>query len=47
VDLVKQFTKIYPLSQADNPPAVKFVDLSNVAFNTLVPADYSFWEYLN
>jgi hypothetical protein len=47
VDLVKQFTKIYPLSQVDNPPAVKFVDLSNVAFNTLVPADYSFWEYLN
>ncbi len=47
VDLVKKFTKIYPLSQADNPPPVKFVNLSNVAFNTLAPADYSFWEYLN
>ena len=47
VDLVKRFTKIYPLSQADNPPQVKFVNLSNVAFNTLAPADYSFWEYLN
>jgi hypothetical protein len=47
VDLVKKFTKIYPLSQAKNPPAPKFVDVSNKAFNTIAPADYSFWEALN
>ena len=47
VDLVKKFTRIYPLSQADNPPTPKFVDVSNKAFNTVAPADYSFWEALN
>jgi hypothetical protein len=30
VDLVKKFTRIYPLSQAANPPPMKFVDLSGV-----------------
>jgi hypothetical protein len=47
VDMVKKFTKIYPLSQAKNPPTLKFVDVSNQAFNTVAPADYSFWEALN
>ena len=47
VDLVKKFTKVYPLSNASNPPAPKFVNVSDKAFNTLAPADYSFWEALN
>jgi hypothetical protein len=47
VDMVKKFTKIYPLSQAGNPPALNFVNVSDKAFNTLAPADYSFWEALN
>jgi hypothetical protein len=47
VDLVKEFTKIYPLSQAGSPPTPKFVDVSGKAFSTLAPADYSFWEDLN
>ncbi|MGB6063453.1 MAG: DUF1254 domain-containing protein [Desulfomonilaceae bacterium] len=47
VDLVKKFTRIYPLSQATNPPRLKFVDLSAKPFNTVAPADYSFWELLN
>jgi hypothetical protein len=47
VDLVKKFTKVYPLSEADNPPPMKFVDVSGKAFNTVAPADYTFWEYLN
>lgn len=47
VDNVKKFTKIYPLSQADNPPPMKFVNLSGKDFNTVAPADYSFWELLN
>jgi hypothetical protein len=47
VDMVKKFTKIYPLSQAKNPPTPKFVDVSNQAFNTIAPADYTFWEALN
>jgi hypothetical protein len=47
VDLVKKFTKIYPLSEAGNPPPMKFVDLSGKYFNTVAPGDYSFWELLN
>jgi uncharacterized protein (TIGR03000 family) len=47
VDLVKKFTKVYPLAKAANPPAVKFVDVTGKAFNTIAPADYSFWECLN
>jgi len=47
VDMVKKFTKIYSLSQASNPPTPNFVNVSDKAFNTLAPADYSFWEALN
>jgi len=47
VDLVKKFTKIYPLSQAANPPQMRFVDMSGKPFNTVAPADYKFWELLN
>lgn len=47
VDLVKKFTKIYPLSQIDNQPPMKFVNLSGKDFNTVAPADYPFWELLN
>ena len=47
VDLVKAHTKIYPLSQAGSPTTPNFVNLSDRAFNTLAPADFSFWEALN
>jgi hypothetical protein len=47
VDLVKKFTRVYPLSQAGNPPPMNFVDLSNKVFNTVAPADYTFWNLLN
>ncbi len=47
VDLIKKFTKVYPLSLAANPPSLNFVDVSNRDFCTDAPADYPFWEYLN
>ncbi|MEC4750464.1 DUF1254 domain-containing protein [Methylomicrobium sp. Wu6] len=47
VELVKKFTKIYPLSQAAKPPQLKFVDLSGKPFNTVAPANYGFWELLD
>jgi hypothetical protein len=47
VDLVKKFTKVYPPSQAANPPQMTFVNLSGKPFNTVAPADYRFWELLN
>ena len=47
VDSVKQLTKIYPLGQADNPPQLNFVNVSGRDFNSVAPADYPFWDYLN
>jgi hypothetical protein len=47
VAMVKKYTKIYPLSQAANPPELTFVNVSGREFCTVAPADYTFWEYLN
>jgi hypothetical protein len=47
VDAAKKFTKIYPLSQAANPPQPRFVDMPGMPFNMVNPADYRFWELLN
>jgi len=47
VDNVKKNLRVYPLSQAANPPEMKFVDISGKAFNTIGPSDYSSFEYLN
>jgi len=42
VDLVKQHTRCYPLSEAANPPPMKFVNVSGKDFCTVAPADYAF-----
>ena len=47
VDLVKQHTRVYRLSDAANPPAMKFVNVSGREFCTVAPADYGFWQLLN
>lgn len=47
VDLVKSTLRVYPLSQASNPPAMKFVNISGKAFNTIGPGDYSAFEFVN
>jgi hypothetical protein len=47
IENLKKFTRIYPLAKAINPPANKFVNVSNRAFSTVAPADYKFWELLN
>lgn len=39
--------KIYPLSQADNPPATKFIDLLQVDFGNTIPYNFHFFEILN
>ncbi len=44
VDNVKKNLKIYLLSQAANPPAMNFVNISGKAFNTIGPSDYSAFE---
>jgi hypothetical protein len=38
---------VYPLAQAGNPPEMKFCDFSGKEFNTIGPADFSSFEYLD
>jgi len=47
VESVKKHLKIYQLSDAANPPAMKFVDASGVPETYVAPGDYSFWGMLN
>ena len=44
VEATKKFTKIYLLSQAKNPPAMRFLSLSGRAFNTIHANDFTFFE---
>jgi hypothetical protein len=49
-EVVEKFKKgmnIYPLSEADNPPAEKFVNLSGVKYNTVHANNYEFFEEVN
>jgi hypothetical protein len=47
VDNVKEKLRVYPLSQAANPPSTKFINISGKAFNTIGPSDFSAFEYVN
>ena len=44
---VKQYLKIYQLSEAANPPPMKFANGSGVPATFVAPGDYGFWELLN
>ena len=39
--------KLYPLSQAGNPPATTFVDAIDVVYDATIPYDVRFFESLN
>jgi hypothetical protein len=39
--------KLYPLSQAANPPATTFVDAAGIVFDATIPYDLRFFESLN
>jgi hypothetical protein len=47
VKMVKEHMNIYPLSQADNPPAETFHQLTGKQFNTVSANDFTFYEELN
>jgi hypothetical protein len=47
IERLHKNTRIYSLSQAENPPANKFVNVSDRDFCTVAAADYKFWELLN
>ena len=44
VDIIKKYTRIYPLSQAANPPQQKFINISGVPHNTIRASDFGFFE---
>ena len=47
VESVKKNLKIYQLSEAANPPAMKFANASGIPSNFVAPGDYSFWSLLD
>jgi len=47
VESVKKRLKIYQLSDAAQPPAMKFVNASGIPSNFVAPGDYEFWKLLN
>jgi hypothetical protein len=47
IESLHKNTRIYSLSQAANPPANTFVNVSDRDFCTVAPADYRFWGLLN
>jgi hypothetical protein len=44
---IKDGLRIYPLTEAANPPATRFVDFSGTSYNTIVTRDLSFYEGLD
>lgn len=47
VENTKKFAKVYPLSEADNPPTMKFTNISGKEFNTIHSNDFHFYEEVN
>ena len=44
---VKENFRLYPLSQADNPPEQRFVNVSGLKYNTVHSNDFQFYEEMN
>jgi hypothetical protein len=47
VEIIKANTRIYPLSQADDPPPTRFVNVSHEPMCAVPPADDQFWDLLD
>ena len=47
IENTKKLARVYPLAQAANPPAMKFVNVSGVPFNTIHANDFSFFEEID
>ena len=47
VENITSHLKVYPLKDAANPATTEFVNMSNKAFNTVFPSDFSYFENLN
>jgi hypothetical protein len=46
-EMYKTGLKIYPLAEAENPPAMEFISGSGVAFSTIHANNHEFYEELN
>jgi len=44
---VKDYLKIYPLSEVKNPRKTTYVNLTGKSFNTIHPNNFEFYEHLN
>lgn len=44
---IKANLRVYPLSQAGNPPEPEFIDASGKAYNTVPPGTFQFFEDIN
>ena len=47
VESFKKHLRLYPLAQAKNPPATKFINTSGRAFNTIHANNFKFYEEVN
>ena len=47
VENITSHLRVYPLKDAANPAETEFVNMSNKAFNTVFPSDFSYFENLN
>jgi hypothetical protein len=47
VESIKKNLRIYPLAQAKNPPATKFINGSGIELNTVHANDFTYFEELN
>jgi hypothetical protein len=47
VDNARKFFKVYLLSEANNPPPMKFINVSGKEFNTIHANDFHFYEEVN
>jgi hypothetical protein len=47
IESLKKTARSYLLSQAGNPPANDFVNVSGKEFKAIAPSGQKFWEYLN
>jgi hypothetical protein len=47
VENIKTRLKVYPLKDAASPAETEFVNVSNKAFNTVFPSDFTYFENLN
>ncbi|WP_223428640.1 DUF1254 domain-containing protein [Tateyamaria pelophila] len=47
VENIQSKLRVYPLKDAANPAETEFVNVSNKAFNTVFPSDFSYFEMLN